>query len=912
MDFYRIRQRSTKGGDIELVPDFQIVESRDLMVQGKAFYAIWNEQTGLWSTNEYDVCRLVDKDLDREASLLSSAEKNFYGKHLGDFSSKVWLDYRSWVGHISDNSHTLDMNLTFKNTPVRKEDYASRRLPYDLEQGDISAWDELIGTLYEPEERQKLEWAIGAVVSGDSKDIQKFLVLYGSAGTGKSTVLNIIQKLFSGYYTTFEAKALAGNNNSFATEAFRTNPLVAIQHDGDLSKIEDNTKLNSIISHEEMTMNEKFKPSYTARSNAFLFMGTNKPVMITDANSGIIRRLIDVTPTGKRIPPKKYSSLMTEVNEELGAIAKHCLDVYLSLGKNFYNGYQPLSMMYKTDVFFNFIEEISPELIREDAISLKRAYELYKAYCEETNIQKHILPRYEFREQLKEYFEQFHDKYKVDEKSVRNYYTGFKSEKLHQGERVAEPEKPYSLVLDLSESIIDDLYKSQPAQYSNEDGIPSRKWEYVTTTLSDIDTQKEHYVKLPVGHIVIDFDLKNEDGSKSMEKNLEAASKWPPTYGEFSKSGSGVHLHYIYDGDPSELSYVYDENIEVKAFTGNASLRRKLSFCNNVPVAHISTGLPLKEKKVLNTDRVKSEKALRDLVERNLRKEIHPGTKPSIDFIKKILDDAYSDGLVYDLTNLRPKVMAFANNSSHQAEYCLKLVTEMHFASEQPEYPDSPIVGFPNDDIIFYDCEVFPNLFLVNWKKRGVDGVVRMINPTGAEIESLVEMRLVGFNNRNYDDHILYARYMGYDNKQLYDLSQRIINNSPNSHFGEAYNLSYTDIYDFSNTKMSLKKWEISLGIHHQELGLPWDKPVPEEKWEEVAKYCDNDVIATEAVFEHIQEDWIARQVLAAIAGLPVNSTTNQLTAKIIFQNDKSPQSKFIYTDLSTGKEYAWPDKPQR
>lgn len=32
---------------------------------------------------------------------------------------------------------------------------------------------------------------------------------------------------------------------------------------------------------------------------------------------------------------------------------------------------------------------------------------------------------------------------------------------------------------------------------------------------------------------------------------------------------------------------------------------------------------------------------------------------------------------------------------------------------------------------------------------------------------------------------------MGYDNKQLYDLSQRIINNSPNSHFGEAYNLSY-------------------------------------------------------------------------------------------------------------------------
>jgi phage/plasmid-associated DNA primase len=35
-----------------------------------------------------------------------------------------------------------------------------------------------------------------------------------------------------------------------------------------------------------MTMNEKYKPSYTARVNAFLFMGTNQPVKISDAKSG--------------------------------------------------------------------------------------------------------------------------------------------------------------------------------------------------------------------------------------------------------------------------------------------------------------------------------------------------------------------------------------------------------------------------------------------------------------------------------------------------------------------------------------------------------------------------------------------------------------------------------------------------
>ncbi len=86
-----------------------------------------------------------------------------------------------------------------------------------------------------------------------------------------------------------------------------TTPLAAFQHDGDLSRIEDNTKLNSIIAHEDMQMNEKYKPGYTSRVNAFLFMGTNQPVRISDAKSGIIRRLIDVHPTGVKLPDQSLT-----------------------------------------------------------------------------------------------------------------------------------------------------------------------------------------------------------------------------------------------------------------------------------------------------------------------------------------------------------------------------------------------------------------------------------------------------------------------------------------------------------------------------------------------------------------------------------------------------------------------------
>lgn len=103
----------------------------------------------------------------------------------------------------------------------------------------------------------------------------------------------------------------------------------------------------------------------------------------------------------------------------------------------------------------------------------------------------------------------------------------------------------------------------------------------------------------------------------------------------------------------------------------------------------------------------------------------------------------------------------------------------------------------------------------MNWKIEGEGKpVVRMINPSPSEIEDLMRFRLVGFNCRRYDNHILYARLMGYTNEQLYNLSQKIINGSPNCFFGEAYNVSYTDVYDFASAsnKKSLKKLEIEMG----------------------------------------------------------------------------------------------------
>ena len=307
---------------------------------------------------------------------------------------------------------------------------------------------------------------------------------------------------------------------------------------------------------------------------------------------------------------------------------------------------------------------------------------------------------------------------------------------------------------------------------------------------------------------------------------------------------------------------------------------------------------------MVNFDGIKNERMLRNLIQRHLNKEIMGATKPSIDMIYKTLEQAYESGMGYDVSDLKNSVVAFAMGSSNQAVTCLKIVNNMKFKSEEPTVGiadasvDSPLV--------FYDIEVFPNLFLVCWKAAGEGKpIIKLINPTPKDIEALLKFKLVGFNNRNYDNHMLWGCLMGYDNEQLYNLSQRLVSKdsqiSRNAKFREAYSISYTDIYDFASAgnKMSLKKLEIEMGIHHQELGLPWDNPVDESLWDKVADYCENDVRATEAAFHYLESDWLARQILADIAEMSVNDTTNTLTTKIIFGKNTKPQNRFNYRNMA-------------
>ena len=908
MDQVVIRAEQRNKSTITIYADPKVRGFSDLLIKGGQFYAVYDPNSHLWKRGLDDLSKEIDDDILNYAQSYEAPEgMKVVPKFMNSMSNGAWNRYLTQLKGLQDSDVQLDQKILFANDDTDRSDYASFKEEYELKESPIPNYEKLMSTIYEPEERRKLEWGIGLLVDGKNvKNTHKFFVICGDPGTGKSTILHIIEQLFKGYVSYFNAKEL-GQGYTFATASFKNAPLIAIQTDGDLSHIYDNTLINQISAHETIIVNEKGVKQYPVTLNTIMFMATNKPVRITDAQSGIIRRLIDVYPSGRTLAPDEYFKCMESIQYELGGIAYHCLNVYRSMGANAYGAYQATRMIARTNDVYSFLSSQLDLFETEDVIDGDTLWRNFKTWCEESNIESY-LKKDEFLYEVSNYFNKFTNKMINGHATTKiSKFEDFKWDKFE----VQFNDSQNSIVLndnttiDISsdKSKFDEIAKDWPAQYAKDDDIggPLVSWDNCTTTLKDIDTTKLHWVRVPEKMIVLDFDLKGDDGKKDIKKNIEAASHYPSTYAELSKSGGGIHLHYFYDGDVTKLKPLIDMGIECKVYRGKSALRRKLTKCNDLNIAHISSGLPLKEENtMINTKYIKDEQHIRNLIKGNLQKKYCAGTKPSINFICTILDEAYEHGIKYNVTDMRPAILQFAMNSTHWPDYCVQVVGNMKFKSQDEEVPPPEANNNDPDGYTFFDTEVFPNMFMICFKDDKSEKIDTWINPPAKSIRELCTTKaLIGFNNRNYDNHILYAwGWLGYDNLALYNLSSDIVSGKHDARFQNAYNLSYADIYDFSSKKQSLKKWEIELNIDHHELGMRWDEPVPESKWPLVQSYCEDDVRATEAVFNHLHEDFIAREGLANLSGLSVNDTTNQHTTKIIFGNEKNPQKSFPFPDL--------------
>lgn len=153
----------------------------------------------------------------------------------------------------------------------------------------------------------------------------------------------------------------------------------------------------------------------------------------------------------------------------------------------------------------------------------------------------------------------------------------------------------------------------------------------------------------------------------------------------------------------------------------------------------------------------------------------------------------------------------------------------------------------------FYDFEVFKKDWLVVFIGQDDSEIVVWNDP--AILKKALERFdcLVGFNNYSYDDLILSGIMSGYNNYEVWKLSNSIVNggNIENKIKIMARKLPSLDTKQELAPSLSLKEIEANLGMNIVETPVSFDidRPLTDSEVDTVIEYCRHDVETTKRLF---------------------------------------------------------------
>lgn len=155
------------------------------------------------------------------------------------------------------------------------------------------------------------------------------------------------------------------------------------------------------------------------------------------------------------------------------------------------------------------------------------------------------------------------------------------------------------------------------------------------------------------------------------------------------------------------------------------------------------------------------------------------------------------------------------------------------------------------DNLLFFDIEVFSHDAFVVFKDINKNRLAVFHNDFVGLEDFIKGKTLVGYNNFFYDDHILHAMLNLRTPKQIKQLNDRIIS-------GERlkiqnYKFDSIDCFQQIDVSMpSLKKIEGNMGKMILESNVPFDidRPLTDEEFKDVLRYCEYDVDMTIEVFK--------------------------------------------------------------
>jgi P4 family phage/plasmid primase-like protien len=247
-------------------------------------------------------------------------------------------------------------------------------------------WDKFLDQIFEGDKSlvKLIHQIFGYVIEGGYPYLQKAFVFYGDGRNGKSTILNILEKIVG--RDLVSSVTLDVLSNSFAVY-----PLFFSKVNINEELVADDlnsTEFKNLITGGKIRGSKKYQDELILPCNARFVFATNNFPVFKDHSFGIERRLC-IVPFNYRVPDEQIDTdLIHKLSNELSGILNKSLAeiVELRLTKKLVelDKIEQMRMEYKedSDAVFNWLsEECEPD--PESKITLTMAYHKFNEWCRE-------------------------------------------------------------------------------------------------------------------------------------------------------------------------------------------------------------------------------------------------------------------------------------------------------------------------------------------------------------------------------------------------------------------------------------------------------------------------------------------------------------------------------------------------
>lgn len=324
------------------------------------------QSVGFWKPNSFNSTQLFISN-----QIYSDTSINFF-----DHSDPNLVVFKN-------GTYNFKEDILKSNDP---NDYILTGHDYNLDmKSDTPITDAWFRETFQDADKFMMEY-IGYMFYRSYKPFQKFVILRGSGGDGKSTFLNYVRKMIGGSNTSsVDLKGLSGDNAKFNTSHLYGKEL---NYFADIGKnyLEDSSTIKALTGDDYITGEFKGKDPFDFMNYAKLLFSANELPTFSDFTKGFIRRIGLVN--FYFIPDFTNRYDMKQIEDEIPAFTYKCMLAFEKAHKSKKLSETP-EMINQTNKWLEMNNHIATfvsdmciiNLDNEQGESSSCVYKEYKDYC---------------------------------------------------------------------------------------------------------------------------------------------------------------------------------------------------------------------------------------------------------------------------------------------------------------------------------------------------------------------------------------------------------------------------------------------------------------------------------------------------------------------------------------------------